>query len=164
MSRFRHLLFAAAACAIVVPAALAEDTQAAQELRELREAVRQQARQIETLTQQLAKLSLLLEGREMPKTPAASSTAPTEIAKPAPAEPATPPAEIPKAEAVPQPVKHTVEKGETLTSIAKHYNVPLADLQKHNKIENDRKLQIGQTLIIPTTKTPEPSTEKKENP
>ena len=73
----------------------------------------------------------------------------------------------PKAEAVPKPDpagKHTVAKGETLTSIAKHYNIPVAELQKFNKIENDRKLQIGQVLSIPTAKTPEPSTEKKENP
>lgn len=44
---------------------------------------------------------------------------------------------------------HVVTKGETLTSIAKQYHVGIADLQKFNHIENDRKLQIGQTLTIP---------------
>jgi LysM repeat protein len=44
---------------------------------------------------------------------------------------------------------HVVTKGETLTSIAKQYHVGIADLQKFNHIENDRKLQIGQTLAIP---------------
>jgi N-acetylmuramoyl-L-alanine amidase len=61
--------------------------------------------------------------------------------------------------------KHVVAKGETLTSIAKHYNIPLAELQKANKNVNDRKLQIGQTLTIPTAttaKTPESAPEKKE--
>jgi LysM repeat protein len=44
---------------------------------------------------------------------------------------------------------HTVARGETLTSIAKMYNVSVTELQKYNHIENDRKLQIGQTLAIP---------------
>jgi LysM repeat protein len=44
---------------------------------------------------------------------------------------------------------HTVERGETLTSIAKMYNVSVSELQKYNHIENDRKLQIGQTIMIP---------------
>jgi LysM repeat protein len=44
---------------------------------------------------------------------------------------------------------HMVARGETLTSIAKMYNVSVIELQKFNHIENDRKLQIGQTLSIP---------------
>jgi len=46
---------------------------------------------------------------------------------------------------------HMVARGETLTSIAKMYNVSVIELQKFNHIENDRKLQIGQTLNIPTS-------------
>jgi LysM repeat protein len=45
---------------------------------------------------------------------------------------------------------HVVARGETLTSIAKMHSVTVSELQKANHIENDRKLQIGQTLIIPT--------------
>jgi LysM repeat protein len=45
---------------------------------------------------------------------------------------------------------HTVARGETLTSIAKMYSVSVTELQKFNHIENDRKLQIGQTLAIPS--------------
>jgi LysM repeat protein len=44
---------------------------------------------------------------------------------------------------------HTVARGETLTSIAKMHGVSITELQKFNHIENDRKLQIGQTLMIP---------------
>ncbi len=44
---------------------------------------------------------------------------------------------------------HTVARGETLTSIAKMHNVTVGELQKLNHIENDRKLQIGQTIILP---------------
>jgi len=55
---------------------------------------------------------------------------------------------------------HIVARGETLTSIAKMYNVSVTELQKFNHIENDRKLQIGQTLAIPgpgTSASPSPS-------
>ena len=44
---------------------------------------------------------------------------------------------------------HVVARGETLTSIAKLHKVGIDELQKFNHIENDRKLQIGQTLVIP---------------
>lgn len=45
---------------------------------------------------------------------------------------------------------HVVTKGETLTSIAKNYKVGVGELQRFNHIENDRALQIGQTIMIPT--------------
>jgi LysM repeat protein len=50
--------------------------------------------------------------------------------------------------------QHIVARGETLTSIAKMYSVSVSELQKFNHIENDRKLQIGQTLAIPGSATP----------
>jgi len=69
----------------------------------------------------------------------------------------------PSASESPHPISgnsHTVARGETLTSIAKMYNVSVTELQKYNHIENDRKLQIGQTLAIPgpgTSASPSPS-------
>lgn len=48
---------------------------------------------------------------------------------------------------------HVVAKGETLTSIAKMHKVTVEELQKFNHIENDRKLQIGQTIMIPPPAT-----------
>lgn len=45
---------------------------------------------------------------------------------------------------------HTVARGETLTSIAKTYKVTVDDLQNANHIEDGRKLQAGQTIVIPT--------------
>lgn len=45
---------------------------------------------------------------------------------------------------------HTVARGETLTSIAKMYKVTVDDLQKANNIEDGRKLQAGQTIVIPS--------------
>ncbi len=60
---------------------------------------------------------------------------------------------------------HVVTKGETLTSIAKTHKVGVGDLQKFNHIENDRALQIGQTIMIPTPAgaSPAPSTSASPN-
>jgi LysM repeat protein len=52
---------------------------------------------------------------------------------------------------------HVVARGETLTSIAKMHKVGIDELQKFNHIENDRKLQIGQTLVIPGAQVAVPS-------
>jgi LysM repeat protein len=52
---------------------------------------------------------------------------------------------------------HTVARGETLTAIAKMYHVTIDELQKSNNIEDGRKLQAGQTIIIPTSPSPAPS-------
>ena len=58
-----------------------------------------------------------------------------------------------QAESASHPVSgntHTVARGETLTSIAKMYKVGIDELQKSNNIEDGRKLQAGQTIVIPT--------------
>jgi LysM repeat protein len=52
---------------------------------------------------------------------------------------------------------HTVARGETLTSIAKMYKVSVDELQKANNIEDGRKLQAGQTIVIPGAPSPAPS-------
>jgi len=63
----------------------------------------------------------------------------------------------------PEPVRpadgntHTVARGETLTSIAKMYKVSVDELQKFNRIEDGRKLQAGQTIMIPPSPAPTPS-------
>ena len=176
MSRIFPLLAAFGAFA---PALLAADAPLTQEVHELRRDVQMQAKKIEALSEQILRLTQLAEAAKAATTavPLPPPAATTEIVKhvPTPA-PAPPPAaspapepEIPKAEAVPPPIKHTVEKGETLTSIAKHYNISLPDLQKLNKITNDRKLQIGQTINVPAVKAPETKAaevpaEKKETP
>ena len=63
------------------------------------------------------------------------------------------PAPAPVTTEAPKPTQsgnsHVVAKGETLTSIAKMHHVSVEELQKFNHIENDRKLQIGQTIMIP---------------
>jgi LysM repeat protein len=52
---------------------------------------------------------------------------------------------------------HVVARGETLTSIAKMYKVSVDELQKANHIEDGRKLQAGQTIVIPEASSPSPS-------
>ena len=49
---------------------------------------------------------------------------------------------------------HIVARGETLTSIAKMYKVTVDELQNANHIEDGRKLQAGQTIIIPAASSP----------
>ncbi len=83
---------------------------------------------------------------------------------PAPAPNA--PAATPATTAMGSGNAHVVTKGETLTSIAKTYRVGVSDLQKYNRIENDRALQIGQTIMIPgaggATPPPSPSPSPSE--
>ena len=45
--------------------------------------------------------------------------------------------------------EHIVVKGETLSSIAAHHRVKVAALEKANHITDDRKLRVGQKLVIP---------------
>ncbi len=134
----------------------APESPVAREVRDLRAVVERQAKQIDLLTQQVLKLSQIVAEKQgaLPADPAPEPAAGAQAAEFA----------IPKAEAVPTARHHVVVKGETLTSIAKSYNIPLADLLKANKEVNPAKLQIGQSLTIPTAKTPEQPAEKKETP
>ena len=116
----------------------------------LRQTIEEQSKQIDVLAQEIARLNLLLEAR----TPIAAGLAPSPADAPAPG-PAAPEQSVPKAlpvegaGATPAGPVHIVTKGETLTAIAKHYKVTVPDLLKVNKITDVRKLQIGQTLVLP---------------
>src|SRR2546423_8777199 len=99
---------------------------------------------IDTLSQQILKLEQQLSksrpgvmiGETPSPSPVTSATA-AEASKPAPTQQSG--------------NSHVVAKGETLTSIAKMHKVTVEELQKFNHIENDRKLQIGQTIMIPAS-------------
>jgi len=45
--------------------------------------------------------------------------------------------------------EHVVEKGDTLSTIARAYSVSVADLQKANNIADPDAITIGQRLVIP---------------
>lgn len=135
-----------------------------EELRQLRKTVEQQSKQIEVLSQQIARLNATLENKAGSPSPAAPAAAAGETAPAGPEEFASP---APGAKSEPGVPKHVILKGETLTSIAKHYNISLADLLKANKDINERKLQIGQSISLPAnvqTKNPEPAPTEKANP
>lgn len=64
----------------------------------------------------------------------------------------------------PQGLEHIVTKGETLSSIAVHYKVKVSTLEKVNHITNDRRLQVGQKIVIPsgTSLETQPAAENRE--
>jgi len=110
-------------------------------LEALSKKIDEQNAKIDTLSQQILKLeqqvSKFRPGVMIGETPSPSPTAnaTAETSKPAPTQQSG--------------NSHVVAKGETLTSIAKMHKVTVEELQKFNHIENDRKLQIGQTIMIP---------------
>lgn len=54
------------------------------------------------------------------------------------------------AAAAPARRTHRVQPGETLTGIARRYEVSLRALREANDLENDDRVRSGQTLVIPT--------------
>ena len=128
-----------AAATLASSEALAQET-AEGELKALRKTVEQQAKQIEALNAQVAKLSAKVEGHAVPPAPApAPAENSAEFAVPAArVVPPTPPANV-----------HIVVKGESLEKIAKAHGTTSAELQKLNRISDPKKLQIGQQLTLP---------------
>ena len=124
------------------------------QLQELTKKIDEQNAKIDMLSQQILKLQLQLSnqrpgvmiGEGAPSTSTSTSTTPTST--PAPAEPSTKAGDG---------NSHVVARGETLTSIAKMHDVSVSDLQKFNHIDNPLKLQAGQTLLIPPSPIPSPS-------
>ena len=73
-------------------------------------------------------------------------------AKPTPAPAAKQPvAAAKKGEANSSSTTHVVTKGETLSSIALQYKVSVASLKSANQITDERKLRVGQKLVIPSS-------------
>ena len=138
------------------PKAAATQTAANQtaQLQELTKKIDEQNAKIDMLSQQILKLQLQLSnqrpgvmiGEGAPSTSTSTSTTPTST--PAPADPSAKAGDG---------NSHVVARGETLTSIAKMHNVSVSDLQKFNHIDNPLKLQAGQTLLIPPSPIPSPS-------
>jgi LysM repeat protein len=126
-------------------------SQAAQ-LQELTKKIDEQNAKIDMLSQEILKLQVeitnhrpgVMIGEGAPPTSASTTTSTSS----ATAEPSA------KAG---NGSSHIVARGETLTSIAKMYNVNVSELQKYNHIDNPLKLLAGQTLLIPPSPIPSPS-------
>src|SRR5437016_10615022 len=137
----------------IAPTPHASATQAAADqaaqLQELTKKIEEQNAKIDMLSQQILKLQTQLSnqrpgvmiGEGAPSTSTSTST-------PAAAEPSAKAGDD---------NSHIVARGETLTSIARMHNVSVGELQKFNHIDNPLKLQAGQTLLIPPSPIPSPS-------
>jgi len=126
---------------------------AAVQIQELTKKIDEQNAKIDMLSQQILKLQSQLSNQRPgviigEGAPAASTSATSTTSSAASAEPSA------KAD---NGNSHIVARGETLTSIAKAHNVSVSELQKYNHIDNPLKLQAGQTLLIPASPIPSPS-------
>ena len=133
-----------------------------EDIRAIRQMMEEQALKIEAISQQVAKLAQMVAQNETQPSASAKSGEQTAIPSP-PAVPFLTSGTSPALSSSGNPV-HVVAKGETLTSIARHSKVTVAELLKLNKIENDRALQIGQTLILPAPKPQENPTPVTNEP
>ncbi|MCX7681597.1 MAG: LysM peptidoglycan-binding domain-containing protein [Anaerolineae bacterium] len=62
----------------------------------------------------------------------------------------------PAQETTPGPVLYVVQAGDTLSGIARAYDVPIEELMAVNHLVDPNLLYVGQTLIIPPRPTPTP--------
>src|ERR1700736_4097747 len=126
-------------------------TQTAQ-LQELTKKIEEQNAKIDMLSQQILKLQLAISNQRpgviIGEGAPSASTSAAATSSPAAAEP------FAKAG---DGNSHIVARGETLTSIARMHNISVSELQKFNHIDNPLKLQAGQTLLIPPSPIPSPS-------
>ncbi len=75
---------------------------------------------------------------------------PAPVVQPIPAAPVVAPAPLPAVPVVPvEPVKYTVEKGDSFWKIAKKFGVNMQELAAYNNMSIDKPLKIGVTLKIP---------------
>ncbi|MGH8162808.1 MAG: LysM peptidoglycan-binding domain-containing protein [Rhodanobacteraceae bacterium] len=130
------------ACLTTIPARAQRGSTDTAALATLSQKIDAQNTKIDALSQQILKLQQMVE---QSKGDAGASTLGTG---------STAAAASPAASPLPGGSTHVVTRGETLTSIAHQYKVGIGELQKLTHIQDDRKLQIGQTLVIPGSPTP----------
>ena len=111
-----------------------------------------QTKQIETLNADLNRLtSVLLSRGAGIAEPSSPPVHPSSGETPAPVKTAEPVEPQPAPVAPDGSPTYVVKRGETLISIARQHGTTVSELLKINKIEDERKLQIGQTIILPKT-------------
>jgi LysM repeat protein len=122
------------------------------QLQELTKKIDEQNAKIDMLSQQILKLQTQLSNQRpgvmIGEGASSTSTSAASASTPAPAEASAKAGDG---------NSHIVARGETLTSIARMHNISVSELQKFNHIDNPLKLQAGQTLLIPPSPIPSPS-------
>ena len=131
-------------------------SQAAQ-LQELTKKIDEQNAKIDMLSQQILKLQLEITNHR-PGVMIGEGAAGNSNSTSTTTSTSSPAAEVESPAKTGSGNSHIVARGETLTSIAKMYSVSVSELQKYNHIDNPLKLQAGQTLLIPPSPIPSPST------
>ncbi len=77
-----------------------------------------------------------------------------ELKVPAPPSVSTPTRPAPK----PGTTTYTVQKGDTLSSIARKFNTSVSELQKLNNFSNPNNLVVGSVILVPAPSNPRPTT------
>lgn len=145
VTRGLALLCATALChhvAAQAPDSAPDDKSEDAQLATLIKKVDEQNMKIDALSQQILKLEQQISS--IRPGVMIGETTPPPAAAPVAAAPAAASATTPSGGNA-----HVVAKGETLISIAKAHKLSVDDLQKFNHIEDPRKLQAGQTIMIP---------------
>src|SRR5437588_6876305 len=144
----------------IAPTPHASATQAAAgqaaQLQELTKKIEEQNAKIDMLSQQILKLQSQLSNQR-PGVMIGEGAPATSTSTSATSATSTSTATADSSANAANGNSHVVARGETLTSIAKMYSVSVGDLQKFNHIDNPLKLQAGQTLLIPPSPIPSPS-------
>ena len=127
------------------------------QLQELTKKIEEQNAKIDMLSQEILKLQLEITNHRPgvmigEGAPANAASTPATSTSTAPSIPATD-----SSAKSGNGNSHIVARGETLTSIAKMHGVSVSELQKYNHIDNPLKLLAGQTLLIPPSPIPSPS-------
>ena len=115
--------------------------------------LRSQDDRINRLSSEVARLieALKEKGIVVEKGAAVQKASPVTTASPSATVPGTVGVDNASPTAVGGTRTHVVAKGETLIQIAKQYGVTVDDIEQLNKIQDAKKLQIGQTIKIPGT-------------
>ena len=143
------------------------------QIEELTKRAELQTKQIETLNADVNRLTAVLlarSGETAAATPAPSAPPQTYAGETVvttgsgPTGLTTHKAESVPAEPVPSTAPdgsptHVIKRGENLISVARQHGTTVAELLKLNKIEDERKLQIGQTLLLPKPTSPKPESQ-----
>ncbi len=162
---FARFLFAATGAGLMILPALAahasDPAQAAREYEQVRKIALKDSKvqaAFEKANEKLDDRIIEIDPSLKPYVEKRRSQATAAAAKPSPSQAPKPAVAKKSAPATVTSATHVVAKGETLSSIALQYKVSVASLKSANNITDERKLKVGQKLVIPNAKAAAEST------